>query len=138
MTDTINQEGLAKLIQAWNTYVTRQDDDGFSHPQYKGLSLSFDAGEWREDHPQEFPEFNEAKQSGSSSFLIHRRYDCSDWYLPASIIKMVLEHQVTQEEVSQFITLLLKKQDTIDKRVILREEYDVSGGIDSPKAEPTA
>lgn len=132
-----HQQHLEKLITAWNTYVTTHDDDGFSHPQYKGLSVSFDAGEWREDHAQEFPEFTETKRT--NSWMLHRRYDCREWYLPASIVKMFLEHEVTQEEVAQFITLLLQKRDTLDQRVILPlPTNSESGGKDSPRAESTA
>lgn len=118
MAGTSNKNHLTKLIAAWNAYATRDDDDdGFSSPQYNGLSLSFDAKEWRLDHPQEFPEFFRFKKT--HPYSVSHRYDCSDWYLPPSIVQMVVEHEVTYEEVAEFITLLLQKRDTIEKRVIL-------------------
>jgi hypothetical protein len=117
MAGTINKEHLAKLIAAWNAYATRDDGDDYSTPQYKGLSLSFDAKDWREDHPQEFPEFCKLKKA--HPYTVSRHYDCGDWYLPPSIVKMVVEHEVTYEEVAAFIILLLRKRDTIEKRVIV-------------------
>src|SRR5579863_6325979 len=98
MTVAINKEHLKKIIQAWNAYeAEREYNELWTYPTYKGLSVTFKADEWREDHPQEFPEFCKFKKEHPRAIL--RRYDCREWHLPESIIKMALEHEVTYEEI---------------------------------------
>jgi len=118
MTVEINKEHLKNIIEAWNAYeVSREHSDLWEPPTYKGLSIAFKADEWRADRPQEFPQFCKFKKEHPRT--TQRYYDCREWYLPESIIKMALEHEVTYEEIEAFITLLLKKLDTTNRQAIL-------------------
>lgn len=125
MAETSNTDHLTKLILAWNVYEKREESGSFSSPQYKGLSLSFNAKEWREDHAESFPQFCEFQKS--HPYSVSRRFVCGDWYLPPSIIKMLIEQEVTYAEVAELITLILKHKDLKEKRVLLPYSEHLEG-----------
>ena len=81
--------------------------------------MSYDAAEWRLDHPTDFPEYCERKKSGDPRMI----YDLSDYgksNLPASITKMLLNQEVSLEDIEAFITYLLQEK---DKRMDMTLQY---------------
>ncbi len=107
MTDA--QEALAKLIQVWNSSSQEDHRSLIPVPSYQGVFLSYKCDEWREHHPEAFPQF--CKDQKEDSVSVYDLYECGSFSLPPSIVKMFVEKEVDFATLEAFITLLIQEKD---------------------------